>query len=91
MSKIIENESLLELKNDVNSHMMKILDAQDMPQEEREGIKEFFSYMSSLKSDDLAKLREDKSFIDASIEFKKDRSKSENIINVCEKIIKDAQ
>ena len=91
MSETAEKEKgLLELKNDVNSHMLRILDAQDIPQKEKDGIKEFFAYMSALKSDDLAKLRKDKRFMDASLEFKKDRSQPENIINVCENIIKNA-
>ena len=83
-------EDLLELKKDVNSHMFKILDAQDIPDKEKEGIKEFFSYMGSLSSEDLAKLREDPRFAEASVEYKKDRSQSELIINACEKIIKNA-
>jgi len=84
------DKGLLELKNDVNSHMMRILDAQDMPEKEKQGIKEFFAYMGSLKSEDLAKLRKDPRFIEASIEFKKDRSQSETIINVCNKIVNNA-
>lgn len=83
-------KGLLELKSDVNSHMMRILDAQEMPEKEKEGIKEFFAYMGSLKSEDLAKLRKDPRFIDASIEFKKDRSQSETIINACNNIINNA-
>lgn len=84
-----EKEGLLELKQNVNSHSLKILDAQDIPQEEKDGIKEFFSYMGGLTSQDLAKLKDDPKFAEASVEYKKDRSKSEIIINACEKIIKD--
>lgn len=87
---MIQNEGLLNLKKDMNEKVMDILDAQDMPKEDREGIKEFFSYMSSLKPDDLKKLKEDPKFLKASQDFKKDRSKSENIINTCKRIIEDA-
>jgi len=85
-----EEKALLELKENVNSHMMKILDEQDIPVAEKNGIKEFFSYMSSLNSDDLSKIKKDSRFVQASIEFKKDRSQPETIINACNEIIKDA-
>lgn len=84
-----ENEGLLELKNDVNSQMLRILDAQDIPENEKNGIKEFFSYMGSLQSSELAKIKNDPRFAKASVEFKKDRSQSEKIINTCNQIIKD--
>lgn len=85
-----EEKGLLELKENINSHVMRILDAQEMPDAEKQGVKEFFSYMVSLKPEDLMKLRKDPKFIEASIAFKKDRSQSEIIINVCNQIIQDA-
>lgn len=80
-------ETIKWAKEEMKAQINAIVDAQDKSKEEKEAIKELYSFMMSLGKEELKKIHGDPRYIEAANKFKQDNTSSEIVINACHSII----
>ena len=84
---MVGEEALKLAKEEMKAHINAIVDAQDKSKEEKEAIKEVYSFMMSLGKEELKKIHGDARYIEAAKKFRQDNISSEIVINACHNII----